>query len=441
MKQQRTQKTVFFIASIAVCLALSAFVISFVTKGSGNRVFAIPYTLVFAFSAFLLFHAIGEKQQPVHPLFFGILLAVLGLTMLIRVSLLPHESDDFVEYLSIWLEDIRALPGLEAVKADIGNYNMPYFYFLFALGKLLPQSCDLYTIKLLSVLFDYILAYFAVKLVGLRTSKQNILILSFFVTLMVPSVIVNSAMWGQCDSIFSALALAGLYHGLKKQSIPCWACFAAALSVKLQTVFLLPIVLVFLFTGNVRLKDVWAFPAVFVGLLIPAMAAGRSFLDCVTIYWRQANTYSELSMIAANLYAWLPVGTRSNIPVAAAAVFAAGTVVLCFILYLFHRKNRLSTESLFYVGFIFTVMIPFLLPMMHDRYYYLADTLAAVYIFYKPERWYIPALVIIPSFLCHTTTLFEAAVIPTWALSFCILGALCMLLYDFVKELETRPAL
>ena len=437
MKSQRTLKTVFSVAALIICLVLSMFVISFVSRGEGNKIFSIPLVIVYAFGVFLLLHGINEKDDPTHPVAFGFILLLIALTLFTRISLLPHQSDDYLEYLSIWLEDIRSLPGTQSVSADIGNYNMPYFYFLWVLGNAAPQTSDLYVIKLFSIVFDYVLAYYIMKLVSLKYQSRNVLIMSYIVALMIPSVILNGSMWGQCDCVFSAFALGALYYGLQKRSKLCWAFFAIAFSFKLQTVFLLPIAIVLIFTEHIRLKDIWMFFAMFVGLLVPAMIMGRSFLDCITIYWRQANTYSELSMLAANLYALLPAGTRSNIPVIAAAIFAAGTVVISFLLYLYLRKKRLTKEYLVQASFIFTVLIPYFLPLMHDRYFYLADTMACVFAFYYPKKWYIPALVIIPSMLCHTATLFENIVIPTWALSLAVLTGLCLLLSQFVKSLES----
>lgn len=440
-KQLRIWHIVLFVAAMLVMAALSAVMLPLLNKEGGFSLICIPITLVYAAGAVMLLKGSHTGKENMEPLWFGAILVVLALTVLSRVSLLPHQTDDFIEYLSVWLEQIRLLPGFTALVADIGNYNMPYFYMLFALGKLLPQSADLYVIKLVSVLFDYVLAYFVMKLVMLKTSRRSLAIGSFIAALLVPSIIVNSAMWGQCDSIFTAFSLGALYYGLRGKSRLSWAFFAIALSAKLQSVFLLPMLLVLLFTKRIRLRDIWVFPAVFIALLVPAMIAGRGFIDCITIYWRQANSYSELSMLAPSVFAWLPAGTRSNIPVTAAGVFTAGTITLLLLLYLLRRRNQLDNEAMIESAFLFTLIIPFFLPLMHERYFYAADAMAAVYLFWRPKRWYLSGLVCLSSFLCHTAYLFDGVTVPIWLLAFCILAVICLVLRDFLPRIESRKAI
>ena len=442
MKQHRTWNSILFAGAMLVMAALSGVMLPLINKERGFSLICIAVTLVYALGAVLLLKGSRSDKERLEPLWMGAVLAVLALTVLSRVSLLPHLTDDFTQYLSGWLIQIRLLPGFEALAADIGNYNMPYFYLLFALGKLLPQSADLYVIKLVSVLFDYVLAYFVMKLVMLKTARRSVAIGSFILALLVPSIIVNSAMWGQCDSIFTAFSLGALYYGLRGKSRLSWAFFAIALSVKLQSIFLLPMLLVLLFTERIRLKDFWVFPVVFIALLVPAMIAGRGFIDCITIYWHQAHSYSELCMLAPSVFAWIPEGTRSNIPVTAAGVFTAGTVTLLLLLYLLRRRKQLDNEAMIEAAFLFTLIIPFFLPLMHERYFYLADAMAAVYLFWRPRRWYLSGLVCVSSFLCHTAYLFNNEVtVPLWLLAFCILGVICLVLKDFIPRVESRKGI
>jgi len=66
-----------------------------------------------------------------------------------------------------------------------------------------------------------------------------------------------------------------------------------------------------------------------------------------------------------------------------------------------------------------------------------ADAMAAVYLFYRPRRWYVSLLVLLCSSLGHAAALFGATfVVPLWLLSFFILGAICLLIKDFVPRME-----
>jgi Gpi18-like mannosyltransferase len=45
--------------------------------------------------------------------------------------------------------------------------------------------------------------------------------------------------------------------------------------------------------------------------------------------------------------------------------------------------------------------VPFFLPRMHERYFYLADVISLLYAFYNPRRWYLPVLIILASTLSY----------------------------------------
>lgn len=440
MRKETLWKGILFAAAVVVFGLLCAGILLFINEDSGYCAAALLLTPVYALGAALLLYGDRRQEGKLDLFWFCACLCMLALTLFARIALFPSVSDDFAEYLTPWLTEIRAMPGTTSLAADIGNYNMPYFYLLFAIGKLLSPAWDLYAIKGISILFDCVLAYFVMLLVQRKYPRKLIGAAAFFAALLVPSILVNGAMWGQCDSIFTAFALGGLYYGLEKKSRVSWAFFAIALSFKLQSVFLLPMLLVLLMAKRIRLRDAWAFFATFLALLLPAMLAGKSFLNCVTIYWRQANTYSQLSMLAPSVFAWLPEGTRSNIPVTAAGIFAAGSVTLGLLLYLFRRKERLDDESMIDAAYLFALLIPFLLPLMHERYFYAADAMAVVYLFCRPRRWYIPTLTCVASFLCHTAYLFDATTVPMWLLTFGMLSAVCLLTQQLIVRLEAKPA-
>jgi hypothetical protein len=58
-------------------------------------------------------------------------------------------------------------------------------------------------------------------------------------------------------------------------------------------------------------------------------------------------------------------------------------------------------------GSLFALLIPFLLPSMHERYFYLADILTVVMAFYRPNLWYVPVLVQTSSALSYVPYLFH----------------------------------
>ena len=81
--------------------------------------------------------------------------------------------------------------------------------------------------------------------------------------------------------------------------------------------------------------------------------------------------------------------------------------------------------------------MPFTLPGMHERYFFLADVLSVVPAFYRPRLWYVPLLVQTSSLLAYEAYLFHAQSVPLPALAGLMLAAL--LIVDFVVLRGTAP--
>ena len=128
----------------------------------------------------------------------------IGLAFFLRALLLDYQSADYQMFLSQWAAAFRDGGGFAAVKLPIGNYNAPYLYFLAAISYLpIP---DLYLIKLFSILFDVVLAWGGFRLVRhFAPESPNRPLLCFCLLLLLPTVILNGAFWGQCDALYGAL--------------------------------------------------------------------------------------------------------------------------------------------------------------------------------------------------------------------------------------------
>src|SRR6185503_664130 len=108
-----------------------------------------------------------------------------------------------------WYEFISTHGGFSALKYDFSDYNVPYLY-LIALLTYLPVPA-LTGIKILSMVFDLVLAYVAYRIVALRHPGRWSPPLAALVVLFLPTVATNSGMWGQADSIYAAFGVGGAY--------------------------------------------------------------------------------------------------------------------------------------------------------------------------------------------------------------------------------------
>ena len=276
--------------------------------------------------------------------------ALTAAALALRGALLRYETLDYQDFLAVWVDWFRANGGVHALGMPVGNYNVPYLTLLALFSG--AQMPDLYWIKLISIFFDLLLAWSAMQLVGLFTDKVWRRLLAFFLVLFWPTVVLNGALWGQCDSIYSALCLMGLWLILADRP---WA-------------------------GAKRLKwyHLAAFPAVNIVLVLPAVAAGRGLWDALTVGFQQTDSigaglnYNSPSIFA--FFRYIPnTQTASVVGIAAAAL-----VIVLLAVVAWYFRSIANNRALLLCAVIMSVAVPFFLPHMHERYFFCADMMTLV---------------------------------------------------------------
>lgn len=306
-----------------------------------------------------------------------VLSAVLtAAAFVLRGLCLPYETLDYQNFLSQWVAFYRENLGFHSLSYPLGNYNIPYLYFL-CFFSYLPIR-DLFLIKLLSIFFDVLLAFGAMKLVSLCDSRGSVQLTCFFSVLLLPTVILNGALWGQCDSIYAALALLGLWLGLTGRPVWSMLLFTLSFGFKLQAVFLMPIMAVLWFRGDYKLWHFALFPVFYVLLVLPAVLLGKPFMDTLTLYASQTGSIgSGLNYNSPSIYAFFwrspETADAANLGIVGAFTFMLTVLLFCFL-----RRRRLNVRAVLAAALLFAVGIPFLLPHMHERYFFGGDVLSVV---------------------------------------------------------------
>lgn len=340
---------------------------------------AVIILLLEGLFALALLYKEGLIKKPA-PAIVSAVLVVLAMGL--RLAVFDYETLDYQNFLTVWVDFFRQHGGFAALKYPVGNYNIPYLYFL-ALFSYFDVK-DLYLIKLLSVFFDVVLAYAAMKLVRLAAGSPRRALAAFFVTLFLPTVFLNGSLWGQCDSCYAALALLGIYLALADRPVLSMVCAALSFGFKLQAVFILPVYAVLWMMGKFKWKHFLVFPLTYVLLVLPAVIAGRPFADTVLLYLGQTGSIGTgLNYNSSSLFAILKVAgdeTRAgNLGILAAFMFMFAVLGLCF----FRRRN-LNGRAVTAAALLLSAGIPFLLPHMHERYFFGADALSLVLAFVDP---------------------------------------------------------
>lgn len=359
---------------------------------------------------------------------FSVCLGILALLLGVRWLCMAHITLDYTDFLAKWVEFFRVRGGFSALKYSVGNYNVPYLYFI-ALISYIPAP-DLYLIKLFSVIFDVVLAFAGLKLVSLFTDSRIKKLVCFFVILLLPTVILNGSFWGQCDSIYAAFALWSLYFVMKDRPVMSMVMMAISFGFKMQAIFIMPVFFVFLYKRKLKIRHLAVFPLTYVALVLPAVIAGRPFLETITLYFNQIDTVgTALNYNSSSVFAFF-----YNVADKSAAekygILAAFVFVLAIFALTFARRKRLTNDAYLITALIFCVGVPFLLPHMHDRYFFLADILSVCFAVIRPKRFYVPVLVSFASLLGYHAYIKMRYLLPMHYGAAALLFVLLVLLID-----------
>ena len=325
------------------------------------------------------------KSKPA--LFLGA--ALICAAMLLRGACLEHETLDYQNFLTRWVRFFRENGGFRALSQSVGNYNVPYLYFLALFSY--SSIRDLYLIKLLSTLFDVILAWGVLRLA--RRFRPSAALIGFFVTMFLPTVVLNGAYWAQCDSIYAAFAVWSVALALENKPVRSVAAIALSFAFKLQAVFLMPVFLIFLFAKKIKWYHLGVFPLTYLIVALPAVLAGRPPLDTVLLYFDQAGSVGGgLNYNSSSVYAFFR-GAESTPLTSGLGIAAALAFLLLLFLFCRLRRGQLNDRALLACALLTAVAVPFLLPHMHDRYFFIADTLSVAFAVMTPMLAHVPVCV------------------------------------------------
>lgn len=331
----------------------------------------------------------------------------LAVVLILRYRHIGYIAEDWRFYVDQWTTLLRH-EGFDVLGRRFSDYNFLYLYLLF-LAVQLPISRFL-AVKLTSVFFDAVLVLGVYKLLRLKQDLPCALLgaLAIFVC---PLFALNSSAWGQCDSIYVSCLVFCVYFLIKRNGLAAMSAFSVAFCLKLQSVFILPLFAVIYpgrdFRNYCGLKFSYILLPFLFNLIagLPAMCAGRSFLDVLlfrTYIW-QLSQPAPASLNAPTFFALF--GEISSFSPGTALYNAlpflslADIALLCLGLFIFYRNRLvLFTDSFLLITQSMALFSIFILPRMHERYFYFSEILAiAAAFWYRRFSLYLACFCIIVS--------------------------------------------
>jgi Gpi18-like mannosyltransferase len=366
-----------------------------------------------------------------------LLIAGSFLALLIRLYLLKFKSPDFYCCLRTWYYQVRYY-GTGAFRREFSNYNLPYLYVLFLVDRLFPGLQNVVAIKLPSLVADFGCAALVHEIVRLRIPSRMVALLAYMATLLAPTVVLNGAFWGQADSIYAAFTLLCLYAILTRRPWIAALAFGLAVAFKLQGVFLGPLLLALWIKGQFNWKHMLLVPAVLLAALVPAWIQGRSFTSLLLIYVEQTKSYDALTLNAPNIYAWIPGNGKVFGMFLPAAITIAAAIAGIFVVLLILGQARMNRALVLQAATLCLVLVPFVTPKMHERYFYTAEVVTIAFAFYFPSYFFVPLLVSLAGYFSYADSILKpygAIVVPQPILAFAMLFVVVVLVRQFIMGL------
>lgn len=337
---------------------------------------------------------------------FILLISILGFVS--RLTLFKATSGDFNIFLHPWYVTIKHY-GFNVLSHQVGNYGILY-QFIILLMTYIPIR-DLYAYKMVSIIFDYILAVAAALLAcefSTSKNKASTFLLCYSSVLLLPTLILNSAWWAQCDSIYSTFLCISLLFLFRERYALSFIFYGLAFAFKLQAVFLLPFfVLLYFIKKRIFISHYFLALLAFWITGLPGYLYGRNLFSLFWIYWKGQITiqntvhkeYFNLSCIFGNpnlIYSkWL-----------ADFLLVLMVSILLIGFFVFINEQIFNNFQLFLLAIwtFYTCMM--FMPYLQQRYGYVLDILLIVISFIRKEYIMITIPELILSFVSYMPALF-----------------------------------
>jgi len=343
-------------------------------------------------------------------------------------------SADTSNYKIPWLEHLQQTGLQNALVNSVTNYNPMLTYLMASFNTVLPVVDNHYLIKLITNFGDLLTTLASYHL--LRSVKCPPLraVTGAVAIFVLPTVILNSNAFTQIESLVAAPLIIGISFLLRNRWLLGMLCIGLAFSIKLQSVFILPALVILMVSQGQKLRSLLLVPFVYLVTILPTYFAGRDMMDLLLIYKNQMGLHGDLTRNAANVYHWLPDNYSVFMPLG--ILFTLGVLFLVMV-----NKTKYLSCSGNQLLFITTslVFITFFMPKMHERYAYFSDVFTVLTAFTIPQMWPAALLMVTASFCSYLPFLYLGNKLDMFFpfLALIAFGALFLL----CQELERRQVI
>ena len=153
-------------------------------------------------------------------------------------------------------------------------------------------------------------------------------------------------------------------------------------------------------------------------------------------YANQSGEYKNLTYNAPSIYQWFTSKFFSNTTLVGYIGILSTFIVVLIIFYVSVRYIKvIKYENIIELSLLLAVIVPFLLPRMHERYFFMADIISLLYAFYFPKKFYIAIIIPLVSLLSYLPFLYNTNSDYILDLSIVLFIVIIDLIYSFTMHI------
>ena len=374
-------------------------------------------------------------------IYFGL---ITILAIIARSIVLKYNSGDYDLFLEPWFHQLKLYGGLGGLAYNIGNYT-PAYMTILAILTYFPVD-PLISIKIVSIIFDFVGALaikkIAEELLQNKKYKEKVSLLLYTICLFLPTVFLNSAYWAQSDSIYTAFVLLSILYLIRKNYKIAILFFGIAISFKLQAIFIFPLyVLMYISERKIKLKYFLIIPFVIFVLSLPKVIYSQDLLAGFKVYINQAGTYSQyITLNFPNIYGIFWGGGSSNLidtpfkELSTVGIIVTFVILISIAYFVYIKKIKFDKNAIIEFGLLSILVTTFFLPQMHERYLFMGDVIAILYLVINLKKYYVPIMIEFISLNGYMYLLFSGFSINFSTLSIAFLVLIILYIRDIIKK-------
>ncbi|MBZ0158522.1 MAG: glycosyltransferase family 39 protein [Alphaproteobacteria bacterium] len=319
----------------------------------------------------------GEGQNPLW--LYGVLVcSALAVRFLLAASIAGYPPD--IVTFKAWAVHAAGQGLFRLYSAGIFiDYPPGYLYVLYGIGKIrellsldFNSGAFLILVKSPAIIADLLSSLILFSTARSRWGDRAALGISL-AYLLNPAVILNSAVWGQIDSVLALLLVISLSFIVRKQLQWAVVAFVGAVLVKPQALIVAPLLLVALVReGNIKILTRAALYglAAFVLIVLP-FSLYQGPLWIIELYRKTITSYPYASLNAFNLFAllggnWVPESTQ--VFLLSYSTWGSIFVVCIAAASVYFSLRSKDPGSVYGVGMFLFAAVFLFASRMHERY-------------------------------------------------------------------------